>query len=103
MSPTLKAYTAIVPGSLCAPPVATDLVSACKDPQVQKTPRVADLHDKAWWAKATVGMDFSKPDRVNPQYFNRILEYGLTGRGSLPQAVAGMLDSKNYDADDDGK
>jgi hypothetical protein len=106
-NPTLKPYRAIVPGDLCAPPVARDLVgSACTNPAVQRTPRVAERHSAAWWAKATAGLDFSKPDHVNPQYYNAILEYGMTGHGTLPAATATALKSQDYDksdADGDGK
>jgi DNA-binding beta-propeller fold protein YncE len=101
--PTLRPYTSIIPGALCAAPVAPDLVPACKSSTSVKSRRVADLHDSAWWAKATVGLDFSKPDHVNPQYFNAILEYGMTGHGRLPPASAVSLQSKDYDGDDDGK
>jgi len=101
-TPTLTPYTAIIPGSLCAPPVASDLVPACKSPSSLKTRRVADLHDRTWWAKATVGLDFTKPDHVNPQYYNAILEYGMTGVGELPKRSAEALASKDYDGDEDG-
>lgn len=52
------------------------------------------------------GLDFSKPDHVNPQYYNAVLEYGTTGRGSLPNAWATALESRSNDpsdADGDGK
>jgi hypothetical protein len=104
--PTSTPYNAIIPGNLCAPPVAPDLVSACHNPAALRTARVAELHSPAWWAKATAGLDFSKPDHVNPQYYNAILQYGMTGRGTLPQASAAAVASKDYDtndADGDGK
>lgn len=87
--PNLQAYTPIIPGSLCAPPVAVDLVPACYDSKTRRiiTRRVADLHDARWWQKQTAGMDFQKPDRVDPRAFNAILQYGLTGVGSLPSAT----------------
>jgi DNA-binding beta-propeller fold protein YncE len=99
-SPTPAAYSAIIPGNLCAPPVAMDLVPACSNPAVPRTPRVAELHDPAWWAKATAGLDFSKPDHVNPQYYNAVLEYGMTGRGTLPAASPAAVQSRNYDSND---
>ena len=99
-TPTLTKYMPIIPGVLCASPVATDLVPACANPAALRTARVADVHDAAWWAKATAGLDFSKPDRVNPQYYNAILAYGMTGRGSPPKASAAAVESKNYDAND---
>jgi DNA-binding beta-propeller fold protein YncE len=103
---TMTPYKAIIPSSLCYKPVATDLVPACSNPAAPRTPLVAELHDAAWWAKATAGLDFSKPDHVNPQYYNAVLEYGMTGRGMLPKASAVAVASKNYDpndADGDGK
>ncbi len=99
-TPITTAYSAIVPGSLCAAPVAPDLVPACHNPAAAKTRRVADLHDGKWWAAATAGLDFSKPDHVNPQYYNAILQYGMTGTGSLPAKSIEALRSKNYDTDD---
>jgi len=102
-TPTLKAYTPIIPGILCTE-ATPGLVPACNNAQAPRTPAVAQLHNAAWWAKATAGLDFSKPDHVNPQYYNAILEYGITGRGTLPKPVAANLASKDYDADDgDGK
>jgi YVTN family beta-propeller protein len=105
-TPDLTKYAAIIPGSLCAAPVSSDLVPACKNPAAARTPRVADLHDRAWWSKATAGLDFSKPDHIDPQYYNQILEYGITGRGSLPVKSALAVSSKDYDKNDgdgDGK
>jgi DNA-binding beta-propeller fold protein YncE len=105
-TPTSTKYVPIIPGILCGGLVAKDLVPACANPAALRTQRVADLHDAAWWAKATVGLDFSKPDHVNPQYYNAILAYGMTGKGSLPKAVAAALESKDYDtndADGDGR
>ena len=88
--PNLQPYAAIIPGSLCAKPVASDLVPACYSPSARRTRGVAQLHDASWWAKQTVGFDFSKPDKLNPALFNQILETGITGRGTLPgrQAIA---------------
>ena len=78
---------------------------ACKT-SAARTASVKPLHDGAWWAKATAGLDFSKPDHVDPHYYNAILAYGITGKGSLPQASAAAIESKDYDAGDadgDGK
>jgi hypothetical protein len=83
-TPTLKPYTPIIPGSLCAPPVATDLVPACHDPSVRRTLRVADLHDAAWWQQETARMNFKIPDAVNFAAYNAIMQYGITGKGTLP-------------------
>ncbi len=85
-SPTRTAYTAIIPGSLCAPPVAPDLVPACHS-NALRTRRVADRHPADWWQKVTAEMNFSKPDAVNFEAYNAILEYGMTGRGKLPKAA----------------
>jgi YVTN family beta-propeller protein len=79
-TPDLTPYAAIVPGSLCTPAVAADLVGpACTDPNVKRTAAVRDLHDGAWWAAMTAGMDFGGPDRVDANRFNAILWYGMTG------------------------
>ena len=105
-TPTMKPYTSIIPGVLCHAPVASDLVPACKNSAAPRTAPVAQLHDAAWWGKATAGLDFSRPDHINPQYYNAILEYGITGHGTLPQKTATALESKAYDAGDadgDGK
>ncbi len=99
-TPTLKTYGAIIPGLLCTK-AAPDLVPACKDATVPRTPSVALLHDPAWWAKATAGLNFRKPDHINPQYYNAILEYGITGKGALPKPVAAALASKDYATDGD--
>ncbi len=82
--PNLQPYTAIIPGSLCVPPVSPDLVPACQNPAVRRTRRVAQRHDSAWWAKMTAGMDFSRPDQLDARYYNALLEYGITGRGTPP-------------------
>ncbi len=80
----MQPYVAVIPGALCAPPVARDLVPACGSHGARLTRRVADLHDASWWAARTAGFDFRKPDRVNAELFDRILANGLTGRGTLP-------------------
>lgn len=82
--PNLQPYVATIPGSLCAPPVQNDLVPACFSPAAKKTQRVADLHDGAWWADRTRGMDFSRPDHLDGAYYNALLQLGMTGRGTLP-------------------
>jgi YVTN family beta-propeller protein len=80
-TPNAAPYSAIVPGSLCGPTVAKDLVgAACTAPGVERTAAVPDLHDGAWWAAMTAGMDFSAPDRVDASAFNALLSYGTTGR-----------------------
>jgi YVTN family beta-propeller protein len=84
MQPNLQAYSAIIPGSLCAPPVAPNLVPGCNDPAARRTRRVVQLHDGAWWAKMTAQMDFHEPDHLDAARYNALLEYGITGRGALP-------------------
>jgi hypothetical protein len=78
-------YRAIVPGSLCGPTVAKDLVgAACTAQDVPRTAFVPDRHDGAWWAAMTTGMDFSAPDRVDAEKFNAILWYGIMGTPAPP-------------------
>jgi YVTN family beta-propeller protein len=78
-------YRAIVPGSLCGPTVAKDLVgAACTAPGVPRTAAVPDRHDGAWWAAMTAGMDFSAPDRIDAEKFNAILWYGMMGTAAPP-------------------
>ncbi len=86
-TPDLAPYAAIVPGSLCTGAVAKDLVgAACTARGVTRTAAVADLHDGAWWAAMTAGMDFSGPDRVDASRFNAVLQYGMTGRYDSPSS-----------------
>ena len=78
--PDLRPYDPIVPGSLCAPPVAADLLgAACTSGTYEKTAFRHTLHDGTWWAHATVGMDFSHPDAVDAARFDAMLYYGITG------------------------
>jgi YVTN family beta-propeller protein len=100
---TTTPYTAIIPGILCQPPVAPGLVPACGKSGSPQTNSVPQLRNGAWWAKHTVGLNFREPDHVNPQYYNALLEYGITGRGSLPELTPAAAASKDYDADGDGK
>jgi YVTN family beta-propeller protein len=103
-TPNYTPYTSVVPGVLCAPPVSPDLVgSACTSSRVKKTKRVPQLHNGQWWSKHTVGLDFHEPDHVNPQYYNALLQYGITGVGVEPKLTPAAAASKNYDADGDGK
>ena len=77
--PDLTPYAAVLPGSLCAPPVASDLVPECQRASVQRTPAVKSLHDGAWWAKATQDFDFRRPDAIDSAVFNRLLWRGVMG------------------------
>ncbi len=87
-TPNLQPYTAIIPGSLCAAPVHPDLVPECFSPNNRslRTRRIGQLHDSAWWAKQTAGMDFRQPDHLDSGAYNALLEYGITGHGKPPVA-----------------
>jgi YVTN family beta-propeller protein len=87
-APNLEAYNAIIPGSLCASPVDPTLVPACSKPSAARTHRVAQLHDGAWWAAHTTGMNFNEPDHIDSRYYNALLEYGITGHGKVPPRSA---------------
>ncbi len=84
-TPTLTPYIATIPGVLCAPPVDPTLVPDCKVKSVPRTQAVASLHDGAWWAAHTRGMDFRGPDRVDAGRFNRVLWEGLMGGVAYPK------------------
>lgn len=100
-TPSHAPYTAIIPGSLCKAPVASDLVPACKSSTVRRTRPVALLHDGAWWAANTVGLNFREPDHLPSQAYNQLLEYGITGRGPMPDTAA-LAAAPPADADGDG-
>lgn len=78
-TPVVAAYTAIIPGVLCKPPVAKELVPDCNHAWAPRTRAIAQLHDGAWWAAMTRGMDFRTPDAVDANRFNQILWAGLMG------------------------
>jgi YVTN family beta-propeller protein len=85
MTPDFSAYSAVIPGSLCAAPVDPNLVPACQDPQAVKTAQVPALRDKTWWASATQGFDFRVEDKIDPEAFNRVLWAGIKGdKSSYP-------------------
>jgi DNA-binding beta-propeller fold protein YncE len=75
-APDRQPYEAIIPGVLCKPPVDPNLVPQCRQPGHTVTQAVRDAHDGAWWAAATRGMDFSRPDRIDSMKFNAILAAG---------------------------
>jgi YVTN family beta-propeller protein len=78
--PNLQSYTATIPGILCVPPVDSTLIPECKDPGMRPvTTAVKPLHDGAWWANATKGFNFTRPDVNNAELFNRILWKGIMG------------------------
>ncbi len=80
----LTPYEAVLPGTLCQPPVAPDLIPECQQASIQRTPAVRSLHDGAWWAKATQGFNFKQPDALDAAAFNRILWSGVMGDKPYP-------------------
>lgn len=52
------------------------------------------MHDAAYWAAATKGMDFSVEDRVDPVAFNQILWRGLMGTKPYPEHRESETDTK---------
>ncbi len=106
-APNLQPYTPIIPGSLCtilpgSYPFGT-LVPECFGPDAASYKRsraVPQLHDYKWWDRHTIGMDFSRPDRVPAQAYNQLQEYGITGRGAPPKESA-ILAHVQPDADGD--
>jgi DNA-binding beta-propeller fold protein YncE len=80
----LTPYTAVLPGSLCQPPVGPDLIPECHQASVPRTPAVSSLHDGAWWAKATRDFNFRQPDAVDAAAFNRVLWRGTMGEKPYP-------------------
>jgi hypothetical protein len=78
--PNLASYSAIIPGILCLPPVDPALVPGCASASNHViTPAVKPLHDGKWWAKATAGFNFKRPDLNNTDAFNRVLWRGIMG------------------------
>ncbi|MGA2356920.1 MAG: alkaline phosphatase family protein [Terriglobales bacterium] len=95
--PNLQPYTAPIPGILCEPPVDPDLVPECNNPGTRpKTVAMKSLHDGKWWAQATKGFNFSHPDMVNADLFNRILWKGIMG-DDKPYPGVGSLVGKGED------
>ncbi len=76
-TPDVRPYDAIVPGVLCGKPVDPGLVPACLEKGRAVSPVLAEAHDGAWWARATAGMDFTRPDKVDTARFNAVLWAGL--------------------------
>jgi DNA-binding beta-propeller fold protein YncE len=95
--PDLTPYTAVLPGSLCAPPVKPDLIPECRQASVPRTEAVPSLHDGAWWAKETRNFNFRQPDAIDSAAFNHILWRGIMGDKAYPSQR-----SVQDDADDDG-
>ncbi|MGB7846324.1 MAG: alkaline phosphatase family protein [Candidatus Acidiferrum sp.] len=94
-TPNFTPYSAIIPGSLCAPPVDPNLVPACQSPSAKITPRVAELHDATWWAENLKGFNFHDADRLDTEAFNRVLWNGIMGDLPYPMARSGLDLRKN--------
>ena len=53
-------------------------------------PNLKPLHDAAWWAAATKGMDFSVEDHLDSTKYNRILWTGTMGDRPYPELRSGL-------------
>jgi DNA-binding beta-propeller fold protein YncE len=62
---------------LCHAPVNPTLVPQCSQPGHPISQAAKLRHDGAWWAQATKGMDFTRPDHLDSARFNAILWAGL--------------------------
>ncbi len=51
-------------------------------------PDVVPTHDRAYWAKATAGFDFSDADRIPHDLFNRVVWEGVMGDQPYPERAA---------------
>jgi DNA-binding beta-propeller fold protein YncE len=89
-TPDFTAYSAIVPGDLCAAPVDPNLVPACKITNLRITPKLPELHDAAWWAENLKGFDFHDADLVDLEAYNRVLWKGLMGNAPYPTVRSGL-------------
>jgi len=76
-TPDLRPYEAIIPGVLCHAPVNPTLVPQCSQPGHPISQAAKLRHDGGWWAQATKGMDFTRPDHLDSARFNAILWAGL--------------------------
>jgi len=91
--PDVSAYSAVIPGILCKPPVKRDLIPGCRRSAVAKSSAVVPLHDVTWWSRQTRGFDFHRPDAIDSNAFNRILWFGTKGANvPYPLARAGRPD-----------
>jgi DNA-binding beta-propeller fold protein YncE len=70
-------YTAVIPGDLCKAPVHSDLIPECTSSTRQRTTALEPRRSGAWWIAKTRGMNFTRPDAVDPRRFNALLETGL--------------------------
>jgi YVTN family beta-propeller protein len=99
IQPDLTPYKPVLPGSLCQPPVSTDLIPECKDSSVLRTRVVPSLHDGVWWAKATAQFNFKRPDALDAGVFNRLLWRGIKGEGKPYPGRPSVV--RHEDDDDD--
>ncbi len=68
-----------VPGVLCRPPAAVDLVpAACRSNRVTTAP--TPLHNGQWWTAKTAAFDFTTVDDVDSDAFNHVLWDGIRGK-----------------------
>jgi YVTN family beta-propeller protein len=93
--PNFTPYSAIIPGSLCAPPVDPNLVPACNSPSAKLTPSQPELHDATWWTERMKGFNFHDADRLDTVAFNRILWEGIMGDVPYPTVRSGLDLRKN--------
>jgi len=93
--PDFTPYSAIIPGSLCAPPVDPNLVPACSSPSAKISPRVPELHDAAWWAENFKNFNFHEADHFDTEAFNRVLWKGTMGEVPFPTVRSGIDLRKN--------
>jgi len=96
--PSMTPYRAIIPGVLCAPPVAMDLVAGCRDRSMPRTTAVSTAHDGGWWAAMTRGDNFARPDAVNSVRFNRVLWTGIMGSRMSPALTHAATGSRETPA-----
>jgi YVTN family beta-propeller protein len=82
--PDLTPYVAVLPGSLCQAPVATDLIPECQQALVPRTRPLQSLHDGKWWADVTRKFNFKRPDDLDSAGFNRVLWRGIMGEKPYP-------------------
>jgi DNA-binding beta-propeller fold protein YncE len=74
---TRDTYTAVIPGDLCHAPVHSDLIPECRSSSRARTAVLEPRRAASWWIAKTAGMDFSRPDAIDPHRFNALLETGL--------------------------
>ncbi|MBV9719206.1 MAG: bifunctional YncE family protein/alkaline phosphatase family protein [Candidatus Eremiobacteraeota bacterium] len=70
-------YVATIPGDLCRAPVDRTLIPECASTNRPRTAAVQLHHNGAWWIARTAGMNFNRPDAVDPRRFNALLQFGL--------------------------